>query len=413
DASPFRIRPGHGVALKLEDEEEYLAHKSLGEKNKERELAESKRLLYVALTRAKEEAILILPKVVEGAKPKKESWAEQIRGAKLESVAKWGAWESGEEKQVSGQDPKAASFRKERSSELLPFRANISISEISAYKNCAEFHRLKFVQGWDDQVKDLWPRPTEKPKKRERKAGEKIRIRSDELLKALGLERKERGIALHRVLERIQNPQHELEFARAWLTEAYEAQGAKVDNVAFAELLEIDLALLEKFLTSEVGRDLFGPDVKAYPEIPFEWRLGEMYLHGVLDRLIQRKDGSWVVVDYKSSVFEDERGSRQRFQVASYMAAISAYASAKEGKPARVTGFLVDLNEAESYEVIADASAAADILASDIEKIRENYTLADGKTNPALRGIRGGEECFSCPYSLHCEIGRGIVLEFI
>ncbi|MGE3260590.1 MAG: PD-(D/E)XK nuclease family protein [Bacteriovoracia bacterium] len=413
DASPLRTLPGFGVALKLEDDEEYAAHKILGEKNKERELAESKRLLYVALTRAKEEAILILPKMGESFKPKKESWAEQIRAAKLADTASWESWKPGEVKEVSPKEKPPTTNWQPISARLIPFRANISISEISAFKNCAEFHRLKFVQGWDDQVKDLWPLPPEQQKKRAVSAGMKKRIRSDELLKALGLERKERGIALHRVLERIQNPDKEMEFAKGWLVEAYEAQGAKTDNVAFRELLEIDLALLRKFLDSAVGKDLFGPGVKAYPEIPFEWRLGQMYVHGVLDRLIQRKDGSWVVVDYKSSVFEDERGSRQRFQVASYMAAIAAYASAKEGKAARVTGFLVDLNEAESVEVIADANEAAEILAAEIEKIRENYTLADGKTDPALRGIRGGDECFSCPYSLHCDLGRKIVLEFI
>lgn len=408
DTSALRFLPGEGVALKLEDDEEYEAHKLLGEKNKERELAESKRLLYVALTRAKEETILVLPRA--GAKAKKESWAEQIRAADLGNAVQWEA--AGEtEKESSApateEDPMAAI-----PPEVIPFRLNMSISEISAHQNCAEFHRLKFVQGWDDQVQALWPRPPQKRRKREGTGAEKIRKRSDELLKALGLERKERGIALHRVLERIQNPAHEMEFARAWLTEAYEAQGAKVDNVAFSELLELDHSLLGKFLSSEVGRQLFGPGIEAFPEIPFEWRLGKVFVHGVLDRLIRRPDGSWAVVDYKSTVADGERGARQRFQVASYMAAIAAYAAAKDKKPARVAGFLVDLNEAESTEVIADLTEAEKILSTEMEKIRENYTLADGKTKPGLRGIRGGEQCFSCPYSLHCDLGREIVLEF-
>lgn len=408
DPSALRAVPGLGIALKLEDDEEYIAHKKMGELNKEREIAESKRLLYVAVTRAKEELILVMPRPT--GKEKKESWAEQLRLAGL--AAEKSGWEPGAGNRIAKPaDTALLTAEAPRFPKLSP-RLTTSISELAAFQFCAEFHRRKFVQMWDDQVVSLWPKPNLSYRKMEnRPQGDRAKAAIGALLRRLGIERKERGISLHRVLERIVDPVGDLKFAEEWLAEAYEAQGATADSPVLAELVALDSALLKKFLASEIGRELFGADVKAYPELPFEWRIGSTFLHGTLDRLIQKKDGSWIVADYKSSILEESR-DRYRFQVASYMAAISAFASAKEKKPVVVKGFLVDLNEAVAYEVAADPKEAELKLELEIKNTAENYTVAAGSASLSARGIVGGEQCFSCPYSLHCDLGKKIVLEF-
>jgi ATP-dependent exoDNAse (exonuclease V) beta subunit len=59
DNSALRLVRGAGLVLKLESDADKdpntAAHRELGRRNKERELAELKRLFYVAVTRAKKE----------------------------------------------------------------------------------------------------------------------------------------------------------------------------------------------------------------------------------------------------------------------------------------------------------------------------------------------------------------------
>ena len=45
-----------------------------------------------------------------------------------------------------------------------------------------------------------------------------------------------------------------------------------------------------------------------------------------------------------------------------------------------------------------------------LAKTASNYTPEGTKSKLVDRGVTGGEQCFSCPYSFHCEIGKEIVL---
>jgi ATP-dependent exoDNAse (exonuclease V) beta subunit len=388
DRSALRVAPGLGIALKLEEEEKPEAYAAVGEKNTERDLAESKRLLYVALTRAKEECILLLPK-----SPKKNSWAAWIQESGIESEG-----EAAPVKQVDA--PEKRRKGKESPLSVPPFRFQTSISELAAYQFCAEFHRRKFVQGWDDQVVALWPEDRRRPgRKKKSPAGKE---EAKKLLKELGIQNKERGIALHRVLERV--GEQGLSLGELWLTEAYSGQGVNVDHPALEQLIQLDLQLLSGFLASPLGGDLFAPEVKAFPEIPFQWKRGHSLVHGAMDRLIRRPDGAWVVVDYKSSVLEDSL-ERYRFQVASYMVAVAAHARGLGEKDPKVFGYLVDLYESKSIPVETGIREASELLTGEIERTRRNYTLADAELDFRSRGVSGGEHCFSCPYSMHCEIG--------
>ena len=396
DKSPIRIVPGVGLALKLEDDKEALAYKEVGEKNSLRDVAETKRLFYVALTRAQEECLILLPKGKE-KKKKSSSWADLVRAAEIRTL--------GQPPQIHSQ--KSAGQKSEKGDFVrtpsIPFQFTTSITEIAAYQFCGEFHRLKYVQAWEDRVVALWP----KPKFSQKKSWSKEKEEADLLLKKMGLEKKERGIALHRVLERTLEPS--LPQGKLWLTEAYTSQGVDPDHKDLARLIELDLLLLERFLLSPLGKELFSPENQSFPEITFQWKMPEATLMGAMDRLVKRADGSWVVVDYKSSVHE-ENWERYRFQVASYMAAVSAKEKSEGREGSKVVGYLVNLYSAEFHEVPENFEQTRNQLSREIEKVRANYLLQDGELDFSTRNVVGGEHCLTCPYSLHCELGKKIVL---
>jgi CRISPR/Cas system-associated exonuclease Cas4 (RecB family) len=169
--------------------------------------------------------------------------------------------------------------------------------------------------------------------------------------------------------------------------------------------VELDLALLERFLSSPVGRELFAEGITAYPEAPFQWRVGGTVLFGVMDRLLRRADGTWVVVDYKSSILEESR-ERYRFQVESYMAAVAEYARGQGEANPRVLGYLVDLYETKAYPVETAPAAAALRIGEEIEQVKANYTLPVEKLSGPSPGARAGAHCFSCAYLYHCDLGK-------
>jgi ATP-dependent exoDNAse (exonuclease V) beta subunit len=409
DNSALRILPGVGLGFKLEDQEDCDAYTTVGERNKEREFAEMKRLFYVALTRAKEEAILVIPKegapkAEKGGKPKRrETWADHVRAAGLRSEEGTAAKAA-----QAGHAPQevAASLPVVEFSAQGHLYMETSISELAALQFCGEFHRRKFVQAWDDRVVEMWPRPKQAFRKHQH-AASPGRDAAGTLLRALKIERKERGIALHRVLERVKGG--DLEHVAVWLTEAYQAQGVDTGADEFRELLALDLSLLTRFLSSALGQELFSADVTAYPEISFQWKIAGVVLHGTMDRLIRKHDGTWVVVDYKSSILEESL-ERYQFQVSSYMAAVATFARARGEEKPRVLGYLVDLFEAKSYPVECDEMRAEAWIADEIARVRANYTLPDEALPLTARGIEAGDHCGTCPYSLHCELGKKFVL---
>jgi CRISPR/Cas system-associated exonuclease Cas4 (RecB family) len=181
-------------------------------------------------------------------------------------------------------------------------------------------------------------------------------------------------------------------------------QGAREDGLQ--ALIEADISLLANFLHSPLGKSIFTKEEKAFPELPFTWKLGDFYLHGTMDRFIEKKD-KYLVVDYKSSIL-DESVDRYRFQVSSYMAAVKEWLE-KRGDSRSVEGYLVNLFSAQAIKV-SSTGREKEILLDELQRIKENYTLADEDCDPIKRGMVAGEKCFSCAYSLHCELGKDFVL---
>lgn len=415
DNFPLRMVRGAGMVLKLPSEEKSEAHTAIGKLNAERELAELKRLFYVAVTRAKEEEYFFLPRSFLGEDAKKwNSCGHFLRAADLNGIAEkidadgWAVAEAPAPREASP----AAAWPPPPSHDY--FRTS-SITEIADYNTCSEFHRLKNIQRWDDLIVEMWPKDASSVRKKA--AARKNTPRDPDadkvarLLKALSIERKERGIALHRVLERVKDPSQGLESAAIWLREAYEAQGVPPGAPELEALLAFDLERLRRFLASELAQEFFSEASAAFPEIPFQWKVGEVVLHGAIDRLVKGRDGSWLVVDYKSSIQEQSLDD-YRFQVASYMAAVREHARGEGETAPHVTGYLVDLFAATSLKVESGHGEAMAQLRGELEETAKNYTPADTKPNLVEAGVLGGEHCFSCPYSFHCEIGKEIVLTF-
>ncbi|RYZ96918.1 MAG: hypothetical protein EOP11_22760, partial [Proteobacteria bacterium] len=235
------------------------------------------------------------------------------------------------------------------------------------------------------------------------------RKRAGKLLKSLHLENKDRGTVLHRVLERTKD--FDLELARKILWQEYPMQGADPEAEELAELIDLDLELLDGFLSSDLGAELFANPVEAFPEIKFEWLLPGGLFEGSIDRLIRREDGSWLVVDYKSSVTE-ENFEHYRWQVEMYMAVVAERARNQGEENPVVEGCLVDLFEAKAYPVAVDSGQAVVQLHQDIGNLRGNYTLSEKDLKAGSRGVVAGEHCFHCPYAASCEVGRNFCYDF-
>jgi CRISPR/Cas system-associated exonuclease Cas4 (RecB family) len=273
---------------------------------------------------------------------------------------------------------------------------DVSVSELSSYEFCPEFHRLKFVQTWDDRVMALWPRPQNNFSK---KRIEKTEL--EKLLSHLGIEKKERGIALHRVLERVQGTIANSSLWREWLKDAYLAQGLE-EGEGLRELLDKDLVTLSNFVESTLGRTIFSDYVAAFAEIPFLWSVDGAVIVGAIDRVVQKETNHWIVVDYKSSSLEATAG-RYRFQIATYAAALEA-ALQNSQAGAKVEAWIVDLFTGEAKAVETEQKNKKYLVTGGLANVRANYQKNS-------RGIVGKQECFSCPYSLHCAAGKEYVLQ--
>lgn len=412
DNSPLRIVRGAGMVLKLEQEEKSAPYTAIGKKSQERELAELKRLFYVALTRAKKEEYIFLPKAFAAAEPAKwGNCGHFLRAAELEGKVERidGNERFGIPTRLQASEHQEASTTQWPAPPLFENFHGSSVTKLAAFEFCPEFHRRKVVQSWDDQVVALW-----------QVAGEKRGIRTGgtqgkdqgkdyvaRLLRKLKIENKERGVALHRVLERTKLGEFNSDQALLWLKEAYEAQGADIELEEFHELADHDLNLLQRFLDSPLGRELFSPDVEAHPELTFQWNVDRAHLQGSIDRVIRKTDGSWLVVDYKSSVLEESL-DEYRFQVKAYMAAVSAYAKSKYGEAPKIEGFLVDLYSCKSVSVSEDPAEAMADLRKNLSAVRESYTQASNRTHFIRGGLIGGKHCLKCTYRFHCEIGQEI-----
>lgn len=388
ESNPIRYYPSLGLCSKNpEEEEEGPEFERLAAENKNRESAESKRLFYVAMTRAKEKLIFLAAK--EGGKS--DSWGNFLRQnlefldleQKYLSTALSLISESKQE--VITRDFPAPKWPKNT------FPQHASVSEFSAFEFCEIFHEKKFVKEWEDKVLEVMP----KAKLVRKKKGDDDQA----LLKELGIERKERGIALHRILERMDTKTSRTT-KLSWLKEIYVSQGI-VPSQSLEQLMEMDLDLLDRFLLSPPGKSLFADAAEFYPELNFRFSHAGFSVAGSIDRVVKTHDQKWIVADYKSSLNQDNV-SRYTLQVWLYIWALRKALQLPENG---IHGILIDLYSLDWHQVNANVWNESSLL-ENIEKIKSGYRESLQKP------VSGGEKCFHCPYVRHCDEGQKFVLGF-
>jgi ATP-dependent exoDNAse (exonuclease V) beta subunit len=84
--------------------------------------------------------------------------------------------------------------------------------------------------------------------------------------------------------------------------------------------------LLNSFKNNPVYRWVSGAR-HLYREMPFVYKTGTRIIHGVIDTLLEREDGTWVIVDYKTAfvprgVELTEHARRYHLQVGAYAEAV-------------------------------------------------------------------------------------------
>ena len=121
----------------------------------------------------------------------------------------------------------------------------------------------------------------------------------------------------------------------------YEATGAMIRSLAWQRGLtadrNLDLAvdevkrLLSDFRQSKVFRWIKSARAERRPvhtELPFVYRANGRIIHGVMDLLLQQADGSWAIVDYKTTEIigsPEIHVQRYYLQLAVYAAAAQAH----------------------------------------------------------------------------------------
>jgi ATP-dependent exoDNAse (exonuclease V) beta subunit len=280
--------------------------KSLQKELRLRRQAEAKRLLYVAMTRARDTLVLGLT-----AFPKKESWAHCVRDI-LEPQATEGLpapifcealkterWDIATLPERSSNLPtKNLAEAGEEGEEPIPHwkpspmplsreEVVFSVTQLQEFEHCPRWFFLRYYLELDANLSS----------------------RKDTLPKLppgghMTMSARERGEVAHRLLERM---------PLAWAGDAHAShslqQLAKSLGLPWEEQI---FHWLERFWKSEVG-ELFlkAGEQKLAREVPFSWAIsGEvatdwvLFLRGQMDVLIEGEEGHYLIVDYKTGAAE-------------------------------------------------------------------------------------------------------------
>jgi len=69
-------------------------------------------------------------------------------------------------------------------------------------------------------------------------------------------------------------------------------------------------------------------NLPVYPELPFIYHTGKRIVHGVIDLLLQRPDGTWSLVDYKTSTIPNFTSEAAKVHAEQYHLQVGMYATA-------------------------------------------------------------------------------------
>ncbi len=136
------------------------------------------------------------------------------------------------------------------------------------------------------------------------------------------------GEIVHQALNSWRFPTESANLEAALLSYAWEQGVIDEDQQHYA--VQEARKLIQRFMTSQTYHWL-NEAARVLRELPFVFRTEARTIHGVLDVLFERMDGSWAVLDYKSSLVRGYDGSlraledharRYHLQVGVYAAAV-------------------------------------------------------------------------------------------
>lgn len=399
DRSLVRFEPGLGFAIKSgaladkedEEAEEFAALKAA---QKLRDEAESKRLLYVAATRAKDVLLFVLP---SAGKPEKKSILNLVWKTLEESPDLVERLEKNSEKDSGIQAPAPALATLEDKYFLAPDRMSacisVSMTELAAYAFCGEFYRKKFLLGWDQRVFLLaTPAATEEYES----SGSSV-------------SRQIRGIAMHKLLEQTADLA-DLQFrGKAFLGDYLQTLVGPEGRSNLVHIVAEDYAKVEKFLKSDFGKIIFNVAARAWPEQPFHWRIGEHAISGTIDRIVALSENKWLIIDYKSALSDASMG-RNQFQVQGYMRALETWLVNRGSQDFTVQGYLVNLETGAAHEVpLPDENWAEAELSGVIALRTKGYGQFGQKP---LVTVKRTEACSVCAFFSHCTISQSPMVTF-
>jgi len=405
----FERRLGLAVSVKAlsrKIETESQKMKALQKELRLRRQAEAKRLLYVAMTRARDRLVLGLT-----ASPQSGSWAqavseilrpqaaEDLPPAALDEALKTACWDTANmpKRHLEARLAKDA----EESTECIPHwkpsplplrreEVVFSVTQLQEFERCPRRFFLQYHLGLEAGFsKQAFPEAREREGPREK--GEK------------GLSARERGEMTHRLLERM---------PLAWAGDAQAKQHlqglARRLGLPWEEQI---FHWVERFWASEVGAlFLKAGEEGLQREVPFSLAIGGeeegrgeggggaedwvLFLRGQLDVLIECEPNHCLIVDYKTGAIENPH--THALQLACYCEAL------RRGKPhTHIQAAVVFLREASPKLHFLEEGKLSAYGAAFLRKMASNILEARASN---VWPMRDSKECraLQCPYISFC-----------
>ena len=302
-----------------------LSLQSVFDEMRERAEAEERRLLYVALTRARERLILSACVKVKSATVRDRSYGPKrfnplaflqehdqgtltnegehdcgsyrtsvryVRGP----VEELTIYQGGKPLAASWTPPTHAAPEPQVPAIAAALPLSLKVTELLAYRRCPQVYRFSH----DLEIEENLAR--------------RAAVRAGESHRETAVTAVELGTIVHSLLERVRfdAPDMEAEIARL-VTDRPESLRPALSR------------MLDGVLAGEVGRMIRGAR-RVEREWPFAMRVGGVMLEGVIDLAVQGQDGRWTVVDYKSNDFS--RTGRLEYLIDYYTPQLELYAMA-------------------------------------------------------------------------------------
>jgi len=296
--SQILIDEKYGIGIKAPDPDDNyklkdtFIKKLINHDLKDKTLSEKKRLFYVAATRAKDHLVLcsVKPTKLDKSFEDGKNWIEwTVSGLELD--------ENDITKGVKNIEYPPGS------STIIPVKITDDPMSIAARIKDEEPTLIEIPKGIDKEV-DLPDKltPIEVPEQEHVFTASEIgtylscpmkyyqvyrvgRPKRDVTVSAIGESARTKGLIIHEIFQE-KDPE--------FVVKKY-----GIDDPEKAQSYEDQY---RTFLSSDMIKDV----IEEYKEMPFRARINGMLFSGNIDRLVKKKDGSWIVIDYKTGGIQPE-----------------------------------------------------------------------------------------------------------